>query len=149
MSSSRLLRGVGAATIVAAAFASFALFPRASRPARAQALCDGTLTDPTQTIEVTTGQPIVIQIAANATTGYEWLLSQPPDPGVAQTVSSQYIAPQPTDPPTVGQGGEQCWVFLGVGAGDTSVSFDYRRPFELDAPPAQSVAFAIAVDPAQ
>jgi inhibitor of cysteine peptidase len=149
MERTRLVRLFGAAVLAAGAIALVCGMLGESSRAVAQSLCDGAISDPSQPIEVSVGQPVVIQLAANATTGYEWLLSLPPDPTVAQTVSAQYVAPQPSNPPIAGQGGEQCWVFLAVGAGDTTIGFDYRRPFELFAPPAQSVSFSVTVDPAE
>lgn len=146
----RIQRGwliaAGAALALAAAWTIVSGEPL---PAVAHAGCDGaTITDPSQPIEATVGSLIALQQPANATTGYGWLMSGPPDPTIAQLASSTYLVPAQTNPPVVGRGGVQCWEFLAVGEGTTSATFDYRRPFALSDPNYQSVTFTLVVDPA-
>jgi|GEM_PF-6172056 len=141
---------VGLAAVVAllAVVGTFALAgARATNVAMAQSStgCSGAV-DISQPIETTVGRPITIALPANATTGYEWFLSQPPDPSVAQVVSAVYIAPTPANPPVAGQGGVSCWTFVAVGPGQTEADFAYRRPFQLDETPPQTASVQIIVD---
>ncbi|HEY7294136.1 MAG TPA: protease inhibitor I42 family protein [Dehalococcoidia bacterium] len=109
--------------------------------------CDSP-TDPSVPIEVRAGQAVTIALAGNATTGYSWLLAQPPDPAVLQVWQAMYIAP--SDNPTVlGQGGISCWMFWAAGSGETMAGFEYRRPFELDQAPANVASFYVIVDSGQ
>lgn len=112
--------------------------------------CD-TPSDPSVAIEAHVGQPVTIALAANATTGYLWLLAQPPDPAVLQVQQAEYRAAAPagsaSGAPIVGRGGISCWTFLAVGPGETTAGFEYRRPFALDQPPGDSAGFDVVVDP--
>jgi len=114
--------------------------------------CDSP-SDPAVPIEVQIGQSLSIALAANATTGYLWLLSQPPDPAVVQVQQAEYhaaaLASSAGGSPIVGQGGISCWTFLAMGPGETTAGFEYRRPFALDQPAAGSASFAIIVDAPQ
>ncbi len=126
----------------------------AQRTAMAQLSNDcESASDPTVPIEARVGQPVTIALAANVTTGYLWLLAQPPDPTVVQVQQAEYRAPSPTTSPSgapiVGQGGLSCWTFLAVGQGETTAGFEYRRPFALDEPPANSASFDLVVDQPQ
>jgi predicted secreted protein len=119
--------------------------PLRSALAQPSGSCD-TASDPSVALEVSVGRPVVIAMDANRTTGYSWYMSQPPDPSVVQLFDATYQTPPPSSPP--GRGSLECWSFLAFGAGTTEVSFDYRRPFALDQPPANSLTYTIVVDPA-
>ena len=104
-----------------------------------------TTTDPGQSIEVGTGQDFGIVLAANPTTGYSWSIATQPDPAVAVSLDSQFLGPNTSLP---GAPGRECFRFTSTGAGQTSVGFVYTRPFEPDAPPAQSVDVLVTVSSA-
>jgi predicted secreted protein len=132
--------------VMAAVCALTAPSPLRSAHAQPAGSCD-TASDPNVALEVSVGRPVVIAMDANRTTGYTWYMSQPPDPSVVQLFDATYQTPPPGSPP--GRGSLKCWSFLAFGEGTTEVSFDYRRPFELDQPPANSLTYTIVVDPAQ
>jgi inhibitor of cysteine peptidase len=139
-----------AAGALAAISCLSALVAPAARMVVAQGVagCD-VASDPGAIIQAQPGQPVVVAVPANRTTGYSWYLAQPPDPAVLQVAEAVYLPPAPANPPVAGQGGVSCWTFLAVGPGDTVAVFEYRRPFELSQPPANSLSFEVAVAPAQ
>jgi inhibitor of cysteine peptidase len=98
--------------------------------------------DPTQPIEVRVGEEFVIILKANPTTGYQWQLAQPLDEGKVELVGSEYKAPEGD---RVGAGGTEVWTFKAVGAGKTTIALEYVRPWEKDAPPAETRAFTVVI----
>jgi predicted secreted protein len=97
-------------------------------------------------VSVNTGQIFAIVLAANPGTGYSWSIFLDPDPSVAVALDS---LPLPPDSSLVGAPGRECFRFTESGAGQTSVGFNYARPFEPDTPPAQSIEVQITVADAQ
>jgi predicted secreted protein len=90
--------------------------------------------DPNQPVLVSSGQMFSIALESQPGTGYSWTVSQTPDPAVAEPVSTATVPaaiPRPGAPET------QCFVFAAVGDGETSMQFQYSRPFESDTPPAR------------
>ena len=73
-----------------------------------------------------------LELAANATTGYEWMMQPGTDETILQLQSSRYQGPGDTG--AVGQGGTQVFVFEAVGVGTTSVLIHYQRSWETGAP---------------
>jgi predicted secreted protein len=74
-----------------------------------------------------------IALESQPGTGYSWTMSQTPDPAVVEPVSATIVPAAQARP---GAPETQCFVFTAVGAGQTSMQFQYSRPFETDAPPA-------------
>jgi formylglycine-generating enzyme required for sulfatase activity len=78
--------------------------------------------------EVTTavGEEFEINLESNPTTGYSWsLVEHLPD--WLELVGMTYVA---TDPGMVGGGGTEIWTFRATGAGSTTLTFEYERPWE-------------------
>jgi inhibitor of cysteine peptidase len=84
------------------------------------------------TIEATSGEDIVIELAADPTTGYSWTPTVGADPTIAVQMGSDYA------------GGHQRFTFRAVGRGKTTLRFDYRRAWE-SAPQVKSATFTITV----
>jgi len=99
-----------------------------------------------ETIEVTVGEEFTISLDSNPTTGYSWELTSPL-PAWLELVGSEYIL-TPTDPPVVGGGGVEGWTFRASDAGTASLTFEYRRPWETDQPPAERKTFVVIARPA-
>lgn len=102
----------------------------------------GQPTDPKTPIEVPAGQEFTITLESNPTTGFSWQLSGPLDESVVQLVGSSYNSGQPGLP---GAGGEEIWTFQSVGTGETSITLEYRRPWETDQPAAETRIFSVVV----
>lgn len=78
------------------------------------------------------GDNFKIEVASNATTGYQWQISEPLDKNIIELVSSEYISPKTN---LTGAGGKEIWVFRAVKKGKTKISLSYARPWE-SVPPA-------------
>lgn len=93
-------------------------------------------------IEVTAGQEFSVRLKANRTTGYRWLVTQPPSEAVVKFAWKLYNEPEAQVP---GASGEEVWGFKAVSPGTTSLQLSYVRPFEKDAPAAQEALYHIVV----
>lgn len=103
----------------------------------ALAACSGaapavTLTeaDNGKAVQLSQGQMLTVQLAANATTGYGWTLPERPDAGVLQFVKQEYQSPGATDPPRAGAGGVATLQFRATGKGTATVKLVYRQPWQ-------------------
>jgi inhibitor of cysteine peptidase len=105
-----------------------------------------TTADSGRQLSVNTNQVFAIVLAANPGTGYSWSIFMDPDPAVAVARDSLSL---PSDSSLVGAPGRECFRFTATGAGQTSVGFNYARPFEPDAPPAQSIEVQVTVSDAR
>ena len=83
-----------------------------------------------------------LELVANASTGYEWMMQPGMDESVLVVASSEYV--QPEDTGAVGVGGAQVFVFRAVGTGTTSVLIHYARSWEPEFP-ADQYTFDVTV----
>lgn len=79
-------------------------------------------------VSATTGEPVVLTLESNPSTGYSWSLAAEPDPNVLAFVSSRYVAPGDDD--RVGAAGTEVWTWNAVSEGSTVLRLEYVRPFE-------------------
>lgn len=93
-------------------------------------------------VTVGVGERVTLELRSNPTTGYSWELTVAPDSAVVRVVSDDYVPPAL---PIPGAGGSQRIVVEGVEAGTAVLEFGYRRPWETDAPPAETAAFDVTV----
>ncbi len=84
-----------------------------------------------------------IELDANPTTGYQWQVSQEPDPVVARVVSIDYV-PDETDEDVVGSGGIVRIEVEAVGVGTTTLGLEYVGP-GTDAEVAETRRFTVEV----
>lgn len=94
------------------------------------------------TIESKVGDTFTIPLEANHTTGYSWRLAQPPDPAILKQVGEKY---EEDNSGSIGAGGQEIWTFQAMSKGTTTLVFEYVRPFEKGAAPAQTSKFRIAI----
>ena len=85
---------------------------------------------------------LVVRLAANPGTGYAWARSATPT--LLQLVDSTMIATAAGD--RVGAPGEQLFRFIARAGGGAELSFHYRRPWETNAPAADSVRMTVHVE---
>lgn len=93
-------------------------------------------------IEVATGKQFTLTVESNPSTGYQWQLASPVDEKKVKFLRSMFNAPN-TD--RVGAAGVELWIFEAVGAGDTTISLKYVRPWEKDKAPAETAKFDIVI----
>ena len=77
------------------------------------------------TVEAVPDQEIRVVLQENASVGFEWDLTEGPDPSVAELVDEDY---DPDDPDSDGSGGTTTFTFRAVAEGDTTLRFarEYR-----------------------
>lgn len=108
----------------------------------AACLAEGAASAP-RAVAARVGEQFTVRLDANATTGYGWRLTTPPDPAVATLVGSTY---QASSGGLVGSGGDEVWTFRAVGAGTTRIVLGYARPWEHDVPPIRTHAVEVRVE---
>jgi predicted secreted protein len=83
-------------------------------------------------VELVQPGSLTVNLGSNPTTGFQWTESAAiSDPAVIRQVSHTYVAPQTSgDPPLVGAGGKEVWVFNSLKTGTTTISMSYGRPWE-------------------
>jgi inhibitor of cysteine peptidase len=91
------------------------------------------------------GQVLVVTLPSNPSTGYSWTISTAPDGAVlTQNGELTYAAMNP-DVVMPGSGGTETVRFTATAAGTTTIVLDYRRPWETDVPPVDTVTIDITV----
>ena len=94
-------------------------------------------------VEVSTGDEVRIELDANATTGYEWVVAEGSELTFLELVDSEYLEP---DTGLVGAPGIQVFEFEVAGEGSGILRLEYLRSFEKLPVPERVVEFIILVD---
>jgi inhibitor of cysteine peptidase len=91
------------------------------------------------TLEV--GQILVLILASNPTTGYQWEITEL-DQAIVEETDHEYQADQPT---LAGSGGKEIWRFQAQASGTTTLSLEYRRPWEENVEPIETFGIEVEV----
>lgn len=94
-------------------------------------------------VALSVGETVVVQVEANPSTGYGWIVDQAAAAGTLEQVGEPAMAL--SNPGAVGGGGTQTWRFRALAKGQGELRMDYRRAWEKDVPPVRSVAWKIEV----
>ena len=87
--------------------------------------------------EVTVGQTLSVTLPSNPTTGYSWIIASKPD-FLELSGEEDYV---PAQPQMAGSGGMSTWKFLVKAPGTGTLRFAYRRPWEHNVAPAETVEY--------
>lgn len=98
--------------------------------------------DSGRVVTVKNGEKLTINLSANHTTGYAWAYKAQPG-AVAEPVGEAKYVAEKTD--RVGAGGVEIWQFKATKTGHGNLKFEYRRPWEKDAPAAKTVTYTVEV----
>ena len=83
------------------------------------------------TIEVTEGEQFTVTLCSNPTTGFQWSESaQIGNESVLKQEDHEFIGPESKTPPPPGTPGQETWTFKGLKAGESTVYFEYSRPWQ-------------------
>ncbi|MBU0717721.1 MAG: protease inhibitor I42 family protein [Planctomycetes bacterium] len=99
--------------------------------------------DSGSTITAQVGQKLKVVLDSNASTGYEWELTDL-DPLVVEHSDTVY---QGCSVPIPGCGGTETWTFTALSPGSTVLRLIYHRPWE-DSEPAATFELTVTVTPA-
>lgn len=103
---------------------------------------ESTVIDTPGPVALGVGERATLVLDANPTTGYQWEPATEPDAAVMKIVSDTYEA---GGSDAMGAGGTQRIVIEGVAAGTATLELRYVRPWEADAPPAETASYAVTV----
>jgi inhibitor of cysteine peptidase len=96
-------------------------------------------------VTVAQGDTLVVTLASNPTTGYEWRIAKDDPEHLKPLGKPEFIGPQNR---RVGAGGKQVFRFQAQSPGTTVVELHYLRPFEKDKPPARTYRLTAQISPA-
>jgi inhibitor of cysteine peptidase len=95
------------------------------------------------TVELKTGQVLVISLRSNPTTGYSWHVA-PLDEAVLKQVGEAEFVQDPGDELLVGAGGVEKLSFEALASGTTTLTLTYDRVWE-STPPEQTFTVTVLV----
>jgi inhibitor of cysteine peptidase len=93
------------------------------------------------TVELNTGDTLVLTLEVNPTTGYTWEVESD-DPAVIESISEPEYNP---DSSAIGAGGTYTYRFRAVAEGQVTLRLIYHRPFETNVPELKSCKVTINV----
>lgn len=94
-------------------------------------------------VTLATGGMLTVTLESNITTGYSWNENANiGDNTVMQQTNHIYQPPATAIP---GAGGKEVWTFKAIKAGKSTISMEYRRPFEPTATPAETFSLTLVV----
>jgi inhibitor of cysteine peptidase len=94
-----------------------------------------------RTVEVRTDQELVVRLPGNPAMGYRWSLAAAP----AAVLKLEGLPQLERDPAGAGGPVVEIWRFTTAHAGQQVLVFDYRLPWETEAPPARQLSFTVTV----
>jgi inhibitor of cysteine peptidase len=93
-------------------------------------------------IRLAAGQRLTIQLPANATTGFSWVVAE--SGGLTQIGEPAYAAPSTSG--AVGAGGIATFTFEAGTPGTERVRLEYRRPWEKNVPAGRTWGVTVMVE---
>jgi predicted secreted protein len=95
-----------------------------------------------RTIELRWDQELLVRLPNNLNTGYRWSLAAAP----ASVLKLEGLPALERDPNGLaGAAVVEIWRFTTAHTGQQVLVFDYRLPWETDAPPARQLSFTVTV----
>jgi inhibitor of cysteine peptidase len=88
------------------------------------------------------GQELVLKLKSNPSTGYLWVQAETETPGLVVLGKPAY-KPGSALP---GVSGVESWKFRAVKRGAQTLKLEYRRPWEKNTPPANTIVLHVTVD---
>jgi predicted secreted protein len=95
-----------------------------------------------KTIQCKIGEAFSISLDSNPTTGYKWQLAHPRDGKFLKLIGSKYKAPKTE---LAGTGGKEIWSFKALSVSQTTIVFEYVRPWEKDKEPIKRITFMVNI----
>lgn len=100
-----------------------------------------------ETVELPLGKRLVVSLASNATTGYQWSIVQCSPWVLENSVHDYDISACP--PEIAGCGGYERWLFLPKRSGTAVLAFEYRQPWMPGVAPARTFSLSVTVTGAE
>jgi predicted secreted protein len=99
--------------------------------------------DSGRTVVLSSGQELLVTLTSNVTTGFSWSRRFTVDGVLAVVGEAEYLPDQPIIP---GSGGKERFHFSAARNGRTTVSFEYRQPWDTSSAAAQRAVYDIVVE---
>lgn len=96
-------------------------------------------------VEMNKGQTLVVALESNPTTGYAWEVMEVDASLLQLQGEAEYNQGNTGDKQSVGAGGSETLRFLAVGTGETPLKLVYRRSWEMDVEPVQTLSLQVTV----
>jgi inhibitor of cysteine peptidase len=87
------------------------------------------------------GRELVLNLESNPSTGYRWVQADTETPVLIVFGKPAYKQGSPLP----GAGGVESWTFRAVERGAQTLKFEYRRPWEKNTPPANTIVLHVTV----
>ncbi len=101
------------------------------------------ITNSGKEVTLAAGGTLTVTLESNITTGYSWNENANiGDKTVMQQIDHKYQPPATSIP---GAGGKEVWTFKALKAGKSTISMEYRRPFESNTTPAKTFTLTVVV----
>ena len=97
-------------------------------------------------VTLAVGDLVVVTLESNPTTGYAWSLADDGDADIIAVAGNEFVAPEASDPPLVGQGGVEVWAFQAVEEGEGTISMEYIRAWKQGVEPADTFSLNVVVE---
>lgn len=94
------------------------------------------------TVELNAGDSLIIDLAGNPSTGYQWQVTESDPALLEQMGDPEFVA---DDPAAMGSPGRVTLRFRAVGSGRAHLQLAYQRPFEPGVSPEQSFGVEVTV----
>lgn len=94
-----------------------------------------------KTVEASVGRAIRVELSGNPTTGYSWIVSKIEGESLKQVGQVEYAS----SADRLGAGGVFAAAFKPVKPGRTTISMEYRRPWEKNVKPAETFKVTVEV----
>ena len=95
-------------------------------------------------VSLKVGAVLEVRLEANHTTGYSWIAAPVANPVLMRQGAAKYE--EHASGGKAGVGGLEVWRFKAVKGGKQGLSFEYRRPWEKNTPPAKIVTYSVSVE---
>ena len=109
---------------------------------RPQQEVKASIDDDGREMQLKKGQPLVVTLEGNPTTGYSWEVAEPLDEQVLRQAGEPEFKPESD---LAGAGGVQILRFEAVNAGQTALKLAYRRSWEKDVEPLNTFSIQVIV----
>lgn len=91
------------------------------------------------------GEVMSVTLEANPSTGYSWFATISDQNVIIQMAEPEYEEASPSTTPVVGAAGKMTFLFQAVDAGQASITLDYKRGWETDVAPEQTITITVQV----
>jgi predicted secreted protein len=99
-----------------------------------------------QEVEITLNDCLTVTLDSNPSTGFQWSQqAEISDPAVLAQTDYRYVPPPESNPPIAGAPGKDIWTFKALNQGTSTISMEYRQPWEPSGQPAQIFDLTVVV----